>query len=99
MTTAFSSAQAPTNVRGHLPERSWPNGADGSERIVGRLVQVGHAGSQALAQSVVRAGVAAVAIPGQLRHGRTAGRLRHAAIPAEGQYSFYVMSYVKINAV
>ncbi len=72
-----------TNIGSHLPEGGWSVGADGGHGVIGRVLQVRQAGSQPLAQSVIRAGVAAVASPGQFREGRTPRRLCHRTIPAE----------------
>lgn len=57
--------------------------ADSSYRFTGRLVQVRQTGSQPLAQSVLMAGVAAVARSGQFGHRRTPGRLCKCSIPAK----------------
>lgn len=72
-----------TNIRRHLPEGGWSGGADGGPRVVGRLLQVRQAGPQPLAQSVTRAGVAAVPRPRQIGHERTPRRLCHRTIPED----------------
>lgn len=72
-----------TNIRGHLPERSRSVGADCGRRVADRLLQVGQAGSQPLAQPVVGAGVASVASPGKIVHERTSRKICHGMFPAE----------------
>lgn len=72
-----------TNIGSHLPERSRSVGADGGRRVVGRLLQVGQAGSQPLAQPVVGAGVASVASPGKIIHERTSRKICHGMFPVE----------------
>lgn len=74
--TDFSSfpPSALTDIRGHLPERGWSVGGDGRRSVIVRLIQVRQAGSQPLAQSVGRVGVASVAGPGQVGYDGTPGR-------------------------
>lgn len=72
-----------TGVGGHLPERGGPAGADAHRQgLAGRLLQVGQAGSQSLAQSVAGAGVAPVARLGEVVHEGPSRRLRHGSFPA-----------------
>lgn len=62
-------------------------GADDRQRhsFADGLIQVGQTGSQSFAQSAVRAGVPAIAAPGQLGHRRPTGGLRRCTIPAGKQ--------------
>lgn len=74
-----------TNIRGHFSERGRSFEADSKNGITGRLVQVRQAGSKPLTQSGIRAGVPAVASPGQIRHRRTSRGVCHGTTPAEKQ--------------
>ena len=70
-----------TSVRSHFPERGRSVWADSGHSV--GVLQVRHAGSQPLAQSVAGAGVASVARFGQIGHERTSRRLCHCTIPGE----------------